>query len=125
MALVSPLEVVEGPPNAPIASRTVLGWTVHDGSGCRGHGGRIDDEFTCHIWHYNGMDDMLHRMVANSFTTEGFGVSVQGDSLSRADLQAQAIMDQTTHRIGSRWETGLLWKKKDCVLPGSKEAALQ
>ena len=115
-------EVIEGPLNTPVASRTLLGWVIH------GHAGitrsRVDEDFT---FHAHAMDDDFHHLVKESFRTENFGVSVKKDSqLSREEKRAQAIQKATTQRssCGTRWETGLLWNNDDSPMPPSKASAL-
>jgi hypothetical protein len=69
-------------------------------------------------------DDELHRLVKESFTTENFGVKVTQTSIrSREDVRAEAILKETTKRIDHRYETGLLWKSSNFILPESKRMA--
>ena len=114
-------EVVEGPPNAPMLTKTRLGWVVH------GKADRLsrDVNFTLHGWCCD-RDEELYQLVKRSFSTDAFGVSVHGDTpLSKHERRAEEIMSATTRRAdGTRWQTGLLWKEDDCQLPPSKAAAL-
>ena len=114
-------EVVEGPPNAPMLTKTRLGWVVQGKADRLGR----DVNFTLHGWCRDG-DEELHQLVKSSFSTDAFGVSVRRDTpLSKHERRAEEIMLATTRRAdGTRWQTGLLWKEDDCQLPPSKAAAL-
>ena len=114
-------EVVEGPPNAPMLTKTRLGWVVHGKADRLGR----DVNFTLHGW-CRDRDEELHQLVKSSFSTDAFGVSVRRDTpLSKHERRAEEIMLATTRRAdGTRWQTGLLWKEDDCQLPPSKAAAL-
>ena len=116
-------EVVEGPPNAPVASRTLLGWVVHGHFGS--HRSRVNEHFT--LVHSTSADDELHDLVKDSFRTDNFGVQVTTSSLlSEREKRAQHIQVATTQgsSCGTRWETGLLWKEDNTTMPSSKAAAM-
>jgi hypothetical protein len=42
---------------------------------------------------------------------------------SRDDKKAMQILESTTRKVGNRYETGLLWKSDDIVLPNNKVMA--
>jgi hypothetical protein len=83
-------------------------------------------ENSYHICEDTTTTEDLHEMVKRSFSTEDFGVKVNYEkSRSREDQRAIDIMRKTTIRTESeRFQTGLLWKKEDSVLPPSKSMAL-
>jgi len=56
--LIIPREVIEGPPNAPVLSRSLLGWSVHGTIGCQKH--RIDEEFILHAWDSGNVPQSPH-----------------------------------------------------------------
>ena len=114
-------EVIEGAPNAPIASRTKLGWVVHGRSSHRQ--GRVDDVVLQTI---STEDEELHQLVKSSFRTDDFGVKVpHATAHNREELRAFELLQATTQRFDeTRWETGLLWRKDDPVLPRSYGNAL-
>ena len=110
--LMVPREVVEGPQNAPVLSRCVLGWAVHGPNGTAGSGSEMVNAVCGH--------DDLHELVKSSFRTDSFGVRVVREKpRSRQDLRAEAILEKTTRRSGDRWETGLLWRDDVPLLPES------
>jgi len=106
--------------NGPIATRTVLGWVLHGRPSYPPES--VNEDFILHA----DEDEMLHKMVKDFFRTETFGVKVINEkSRSKEDDRAQVIMDATTRRIGDRWETGLLWRNEQVILPESKSMALK
>ena len=121
--LIVAREVVEGPPNAPIATRTKLGWVLQGTQSS--YRGRVDEpESTLHVLHYSSADDQLHQMVKQAFTTESFGITTRRDNQqSREDQRALSILEATTRRTPYRWQTGLLWRDEQPQLPPSKSAA--
>ena len=121
--LIIPREVIEGPPNAPVLSRSLLGWSVHLNVGALKN--RMDDNIMLHTWECK-CDDELHNLVKQSFKTESFGVLPPVKKLlSHEDKRAQKIMENTTKRVDDRWETGLLWRHDDPNLPPSYMMAKQ
>ena len=102
-------EVIEGPPNSPLLTRSLLGWVVHGCTETWSHRSQIEPEVTCHI---RQPDDSLHQLVRESFTTENIGVKSSTTSgKSAAICRAEKIMDTTTTRVGERFETDLLWRR--------------
>ena len=117
-------EVVEGPANSPILTKTKPGWVVH-GQLPYVDRNRADGHTVLHIREAPA-HDYLHQLVKHSFTTENFGVQVSvkrrvADSVTRAEC----LLDTTTVRVGERFETGLLWKEDKPSLPHSKDMALR
>ena len=111
-------EVLEGPPNAPVASRTKLGWVIH---GCSGlHRGRPDVHTIC----YSQEDEDLHEMVKAAFQADSFGVTSHQKLLNAQDRRAHDIQVSTTKRCDQRWETGLLWKNDKPQLSSNRASAM-
>ena len=105
---------MEGPPNAPVATRTKLGWLINGNvDQCRHE--EVDVTYT--TW---TADDTLHELVKRSFTTEDFGVKLAPPLNSKSDERALKILEESTHD-GRRWQTGLLWRGDDPCLPESSE----
>lgn len=64
-------------------------------------------------------------MVEEYFSVESFGVTPSSAIESNADIRAKSILHSTTKRINGRYQTGLLWKTDDVVLPDSYSLALK
>lgn len=63
-------------------------------------------------------------MVENYFNIESIGVKVAPLIESDNDIRAKRILHETTKRVGNRFQTGLLWKSDNVVLPNSYQMAL-
>ncbi|CAG7701925.1 unnamed protein product, partial [Allacma fusca] len=119
--LITPSKLVRGPKLAPVATKTPLGWVVH--GNVPTNRSTTDSIVLAHSCNH---DEELNRMVKESFSTENFGVRiVEMPMRSMQDKRALEIMERTTKRIGDRFETGLLWKADDIVLPESKSTAMR
>ncbi|XP_074040761.1 uncharacterized protein [Leptinotarsa decemlineata] len=118
-------KLISGPWNGPALSKTLLGCVIH---------GNLDvssrnEHIVCHISTHdlrNEKDDLdiLHEMVKENWKLETVQ-SMSDKVLSIEDKRAQHILDTTMKRSGERFETGLLWKKDDIVLPESRTNALK
>ena len=112
-SLIIAREVREGAPGEPLAWRSKLGWSVSGPLGNRGSSvNYISDEY-------------LDSLIKESFTTENFGVQLshrKGANLM--EKRSYAILENTTKKVGDRWETGLLWKDDDPCLPPSEMTAV-
>ncbi|XP_017076924.2 uncharacterized protein LOC108111829 [Drosophila eugracilis] len=69
------------------------------------------------------MDDTMKKMVENYFEMECFGVKLALLVAASDDARAQRILEDTTVKVGRRYQTGLLWKDDHTVLPRSYEMA--
>jgi hypothetical protein len=81
-------KVYQGPQDAPIATKTHLGWILH---------GPVQQKndikaYTFHICHHEYPDDDLHEIVKRSFTTEAFGVNLNCWKANKDEARAQEIM---------------------------------
>jgi len=120
--LIIPREVIEGPPNAPVLSRSLLGWSIH--GNVTALKDRIDEAVLLHTWEKSVNENDLHEMVKESFKTDNFGVVPPKKPLrSTEEERALELLTSTTKRNGNRWETGLLWRNKNPVLPHSYSMA--
>ncbi|XP_065197638.1 uncharacterized protein LOC135829160 [Sycon ciliatum] len=118
-SLIAPRVIAEGPPNAPVATQTKLGWVVHGktiADRCR-----IDEGVVLSTW---GLDSDLHDLVQQSFALDSLGVK-PAKIRSKADDRALQLLDTLTTRTGRRWQTGLLWREDNITLPRSKATAAQ
>ncbi|XP_065193035.1 uncharacterized protein LOC135824232 [Sycon ciliatum] len=118
-SLIAPRVIGEGPPNAPVATQTKLGWVVH-GKTIAGRC-RIDEGVVLSTW---GLDSDLHDLVQQSFALDSLGVK-PAKIRSKADDRALQLLDTLTTRTGRRWQTGLLWREDNITLPRSKATAAQ
>ena len=89
-------EVIEGPPNAPMASRNKLGWVIH-GSLCGQLRNRVDPHITCTMWEKSD-HDTLHQLVQDRFTVENFGVKLCAETLKSPAIKSQAATILMTRR---------------------------
>ncbi|XP_039438455.1 uncharacterized protein LOC120419726 [Culex pipiens pallens] len=101
------LKVREGQPGEPIAARSRLGWTVY--------GKQDQPEGRVHSFHVCECQDdqSLHDLVKEFFSVESMGVEAVANPESEEVKRANKILQDTTKRVGQRFETGLLWKY-DC-----------
>jgi hypothetical protein len=91
--LTLPCDVRIGPPNAPAAARTKLGWCLT---------GRLERTMDqCGSFFVgNQENDDLHELVKKFFTIESLGVKRTENRRSKEDLRAMQIMDETSRRSG-------------------------
>ena len=119
--LIMPREIIEGPSNSPVVTRCTLGWSLHGQLGIERS--RVDENVF--VMCAESRDQELHEMVKRSFSLESVGVvSKSSNQYSKEDAHAAQIMESTTHRVGERFETGLLWKALPPRLPHSRTLAL-
>ncbi|XP_054264944.1 uncharacterized protein LOC128987889 [Macrosteles quadrilineatus] len=71
--------------------------------------------------------EKLHDIIKDSFEIENYGVSlVEDDNVkSVEDEKALKILEDTTKKVGDRYESGLLWNLEDFIYPLSYENALK
>ncbi|XP_038116955.1 uncharacterized protein LOC119769128 [Culex quinquefasciatus] len=101
------LKVREGQPGEPIAARSRLGWTVY---GKQDHtAGRVHSFHVCECQD----DQSLQDLVKEFFSVESLGVEATAGPESDEVQRANKLLQETTKRVGQRFETGLLWKY-DC-----------
>ncbi|XP_044779809.1 uncharacterized protein LOC123327454 [Drosophila simulans] len=70
-------------------------------------------------------DNLLEKMVSDYFETENFGVKPAPPVAAGDDVRALSILEDTTKRVGRRFQTGLLWKDDGVRLPDSYNMALK
>ncbi|XP_054290773.1 uncharacterized protein LOC129005790 [Macrosteles quadrilineatus] len=119
--LILARKIIEGPPNSPVLSWSRLGWTLH--GKCHEHIWRVDSQFTLTSFE----SEKLHDIIKDSFEIKNYGVSlVEDDNVkSVEDEKALKILEDTTKKVGDRYESGLLWKSEDFKYPPSYENALK
>nr|XP_041630523.1 uncharacterized protein LOC121501956 [Drosophila kikkawai] len=89
----------------PYAAATELGWVVY---------GPVSGQSTtpsprsCLL--AVSMEDAMEKMVEDYFEMESFGVKLAPQVAASDDARAQRILEDTTVKVGRRYQTGLLWK---------------
>ncbi|XP_058816283.1 uncharacterized protein LOC131679560 [Topomyia yanbarensis] len=117
----APLESRIGNPGEPIAVRTKLGWTIY-GPQCS------DDTMVGFAGHHivgESKDQGLQELLRKYFTVEESGLAVTVLPESTENIRARKLLEQTTTRVGERFETGLLWKNDDPQLPDNYAMAVK
>ncbi|XP_055604679.1 uncharacterized protein LOC129752915 [Uranotaenia lowii] len=113
VSLLTPLTIREGRQDEPIAAKTRLGWCVY--------GKQIKtprNEVTLHVhWEQQFGNQQLHDLMGSFFKLEETLVVKEPDST--LEKEALDILQQTTRRLGNRFETGLLWKHKHRCFPNT------
>ncbi|XP_055623758.1 uncharacterized protein LOC129767161 [Toxorhynchites rutilus septentrionalis] len=117
--LTIPLQVKEGQKGEPIAVKTRLGWSIFGGSSKEST--HTLNFHTCEC----ASDQKLYNAVRDYFTMEDAGVKPAPVPESEEEKRAKKIMEQTTIRVGERFETGLLWRYDDVELPDSHKMAVK
>ncbi|XP_058817804.1 uncharacterized protein LOC131681110 [Topomyia yanbarensis] len=119
LRLALPLKVREGDGTGPVAVKTRLGWCVY--------GRQLDEPDKVHSFHICecNSNGELHEAMKQFFEFEQASVKVPDSMMSDEDQRAQYLLETTTKRIGNRYETGLLWKQDDIVLPNSYPMAVR
>ncbi|XP_076638806.1 uncharacterized protein LOC143350669 [Colletes latitarsis] len=125
--LITSLEVRESGRQAPVASYTNLGWTIHGHLPC---GANEENELTMlqltemrerNNNHFR--DSRLNELVKHHFNIESLGVSEKPRN-NVLIVRAEKILKKTTRRVNDRWETGLLWRSDAIEFPNNKQYAV-
>ncbi|CAB4008456.1 Hypothetical predicted protein [Paramuricea clavata] len=83
---------------------------------------------------FTDRDKTLHDQIENFWNIEGYGTRairprkdeerhLSTEGMSKEDERAQKILDQTFTMKDGHYETGLLWKADDTVLPDNRKQA--
>ncbi|XP_049282746.1 uncharacterized protein LOC125763519 [Anopheles funestus] len=113
--LAVPLKVKEGKVGEPIAVKTRLGWCIY------GKHSAMMNKRLFHVCECNEQED-IHDKIKMFYELEQLGVARAVEQHPEM-LRAQKILEETTVRVGNRFEAGLLWKSDDEELPDSFEMA--
>ncbi|XP_055634159.1 uncharacterized protein LOC129774446 [Toxorhynchites rutilus septentrionalis] len=99
----------------PIATKTRLGWSIH------GPTATVEKKrcFSMHMCQCASNDESLHELVKQYFSLDNMGVSLKRNVESDEDQRARRILQNTTQRVGFRFEIGLLWKYDNFEFPDS------
>ncbi|XP_044573590.1 uncharacterized protein LOC123257729 [Drosophila ananassae] len=113
-----PLKTRRFASEGPYAAATELGWVVFGPVE-----GRRDTPSPRSCLLATSLDDNVERIVEDYFEIENFGVKAAPVAAASDDVRAQKILEDTTVRVGRRYQTGLLWKTDNVVLPRSYDMA--
>ncbi|XP_062711088.1 uncharacterized protein LOC134289241 [Aedes albopictus] len=119
--LFAPLESKVGKFGEPIAVRSLLGWSVY--------GPEQQRTSSKAYVHFHSMhpvsNQQLHDLLRTQYTIEEGCTQTEILPETEAILRARNILEQTTRRVGNRFETGLLWNNDEITLPDSYPMALK
>ncbi|XP_063371443.1 uncharacterized protein LOC134659686 isoform X3 [Cydia amplana] len=119
--LIVTRQIIDGPPNLPVASLTRLGWVLHGPDRTR----RAAVQFVGHARPNTAEDEAL-QLMKRHFDIESLGVS---QKLPRADPDQRALdlLKATCEKIPgeNRYRSGLLWRSDDEKLPDNRAQALK
>lgn len=120
--LIVSKRLINGSYNAPVLSETLLGWVLHGNDTER----KTQSEFVCQIADKEKDDlDILHDLVKQQWEIDNVYRTSSKITMSKQDLRAQRILDETMKSVGKRFETGLLWKEDDSTFPENKSNAMK
>ncbi|XP_058826961.1 uncharacterized protein LOC131686947 [Topomyia yanbarensis] len=117
--LIVPLRTKEGLRYEPVAVKTRLGWCVYGGKMGEGTTHTVN----CHSCGCTVTQE-LHNTVRDYFALEDVAAKAVTVLVSEEEKRAHRILEQTTTRIGKRFETGLLWKYDHIEFPDSYNMAI-
>ena len=99
-----------------IATETPLGWVVM--------GTPEERPQTCLM---TREDHKLHQLVEEYIEADHFGLIEDGKVCARSEdeLRALELLERNTRRVGSRYQSALLWRAEEAVLPDNWPAAVR
>ncbi|XP_035898309.1 uncharacterized protein LOC118505923 isoform X1 [Anopheles stephensi] len=113
--LFTPLEVVSGEESDPIAVKTKLGWSVY---GYTKSGATKNN-----IGYHSVTNEDLDLLIREHYKLEESVITIPNDSAE--NKRAKELLEETTKRVGERFETGLLWKENERSFPESYSMAVR
>lgn len=110
-----------------VAAKTTLGWLLYGSENKMTTGSTVSHLVVNHAHLSEDSENSeLHKLVADYFTTESFGVKLMNKSLeSHEIIRARKILSSTTKKLDGAYETGLLWNEDNIKLPESYGMALK
>lgn len=104
--------VVSAGDDKPIALKTKLGWVA-----CGPSDKHLPNAPT--VLTIRQIDE-LHSLIKEYFSADNFGINPTAEILeSEDDRRAREVMEGTVRRIGNGFESGLLWRNPNTILPAS------
>lgn len=104
----------------PAVVLTKLGWVVY---GVDNDRGLLQNQYAYFAQEGQASMNDLEKLVNDYVTNESLGVRDVEHKESAMDIRARNLLERTTSRKGERFETGLLWKEDNIVLPSSRTQA--
>ncbi len=118
-ATVYPRRIIGGKDGEPCAVKTVFGWTAGGNFGGDGKG-----NINYAAGAGEALDDYLHHLIKSSFTVEDFGVKIlQSKGSSLDEKRAYRILEETSKKVNTCWEVGLLWREDNITMPDGERDA--
>lgn len=119
-----PLKIREGAPRDPIAAKCRLGWGIY---GCAPRCSPRVVPINFHIAAASDSDRELNEQLRDYFAVESIGTPNSSTCVleSEENRRARTIMEETTRRTSSGFETGLLWRMDDVEFPESHSMAVR
>ncbi|XP_062538818.1 uncharacterized protein LOC134207116 [Armigeres subalbatus] len=116
LKLTIPLKIREGDWGHPMAAKCRLGWSIY---GCpSSEVGPITCGF--HVGGWTNHDQELNQLVRNYVAVDNSGITSPIAHLeSDEERRAREILETTTRRISTGFETGLLWRADNVQMPNS------
>ncbi|XP_050517490.1 uncharacterized protein LOC126892099 [Diabrotica virgifera virgifera] len=111
-------DYIEQSPDLPIAVKTKLGWTLA-GNGEMLTGGK-QGNFSIFTRKKTNNED-LSEVMSDFIAAEDCTTFKSATPMSKADVEALNILEETTIKKEGRWETSLLWKNDVLPLLSSEE----
>ncbi|XP_062704433.1 uncharacterized protein LOC134286777 [Aedes albopictus] len=123
LRLVVPQKLHEGGAHDPIAAKCRLGWSIY-GSTSTNSVARVRVNF--HTAAEQSPDDLLNAQLRDYFALENCGVAAPAEKLeSEEDKRARRLLEETTRRTATGFETGLLWRSDTQEFPDTYPMALR
>lgn len=108
----------------PIVCLTKLGYVVYGPMETKPHHDASSDA-RVYFAETKDVNQDLHELVKLHFSTEEFGVKNTHTLKSKDEQRAYNLLDSTTKKINCRYESGLLWKADNPVLPNNLQMAIK
>ncbi|XP_062704660.1 uncharacterized protein LOC134286963 [Aedes albopictus] len=117
LKLTVPLKIREGGWVEPIAAKSRIGWSIY---GCATTPPVSAVVCGLHFGGWTDQEQELNKLVRDYITLDNTGVTHHTTHLeSKEDQRAKMLLQTTTKRIGSAFETGLLGKVDEVRFPNS------
>ncbi|XP_070067169.1 uncharacterized protein [Drosophila virilis] len=113
-----PMQTKKFAPQGPYAAATELAWVVF--GPVRGQPTVTSTKSYLLVV---SQEDAIQKMVNDYFDIENFGVKLTSPVVASDDERAQRILEDTTVKLGERYQMGLLWNRDKVELPRGYDMA--